>query len=284
MCTPRLIILYKSKVHGHPVDLHLNFKFINNDKFENIRKDLVEKASSSGLDDYVVSERIRGINSKKYVYIDPYDYIKNNAILREKYTKIKKLPIRPRRKEFRKILALASANAYLNLAYFINLRYDIVFVNPGDVGDFLKSTDLHDYKKILYYDYTDEKKDKYDMGDTHNISTVLPHVDGALIVKNGDRVLEFYESMKFINVESVKKMDEGGRLIRYFKPAEQIKGGTFNKKKINILLKAVIIAAIIVLLIICIDFFIFTPWCQQRLPISQSQETHQTHKKACRIH
>lgn len=258
MCTPSFVILYKSDSHGHPTNINLKFKFSNNSKFSNIRKELTEKAKESGLNELVISERVKGINTDSYVFIDPYDYIKRSPELQEKYNQIKKLPQRTRTKEFRKILSIASSYAYLNLAYFLNLKYDVIFVNPGDVHKFLEETKI-DHNIFLYLDYSTDKKEVYDYGNTHNIIKPLPHVNGILVMVDKKKAFEFYEELKFVDAKLLSKMDEGYRLIRYFKPVEDLKKGgaifdTVKKKCIKVVLFIIIVFVLIFLLFLLVDY------------------------------
>jgi len=256
MCEPRLLILYKGDDQGHQVDLRANFKFQNNSKYPQITEQLTEETEkNTGIDKLTKKERLKNIKTQKYVYINPYDYIRNSPELQKKYDISKKLPQRKRQKDFREILEKAKSMAYDNLEYFMRHKYDVVFVNPGDINEFLikNPTVVKIYKTILFYPYSTKHKKGYDVGNTHNISKVLPHMQNVLILKDEKPVLEFSEELKNIDMGAIKTMDEGDRILRYYKPVE---GGNFKfetVKFVNVIIWMFIIAFIFIIALLFVD-------------------------------
>ncbi len=277
MCEPRLIILYKSTAHGlgEPnlgLTLKEKFTFQNNQKYPNIKKELIEETlsrkktnSSSSL---VISERLKGLKTTDYVYIDPYDYIKKDPALMKRYKQLSKLHVRDRKKQFRLLLNTAKSAAYENLEYFMKHDYDIVFVNPGDVDNFL---DRHpnSYNIIVYWNNQSGVKKSFDYGDTHNISRILPHGKGVLILHDGKKVLEFFKDIKFIDTRAIKKMNEGDRILRYFKPDQVIGGFAISSSRLcSVILYMGLIAFVVLMLLFVIDAYVrcncskprYDPW------------------------
>jgi len=270
VCKPKLIVLYKSQYSGHRADIRFNFKFANNAKFPQIRKqdkrnaarDLIARKKSAKfaqtqgkLHGHIMKNlttmferRIAGIDTETYVTIDPYKYVRG-------YDEIRKLPQSDGMRKFREEMNDARRFSNENLEYFLKRKYDILLHSGGEIEKFLNAnpeiTKTHNVIMVYSYNSKPAAGEKIvDIGRTHNISRILKTCSDVCIYYDKKPVLTIEKNIVVLRNDAlIKKMDEGSRIMRHIK-SEQIVGGGASISLYWIAIAVVVLLILLILLII----------------------------------